>query len=61
MANIVPVDRARHAGKGWRHPPGYQFANKDAVVPLVSSEFPLAALALPIGFVEQSDLSYPSC
>ena len=59
MANIVPVDRARHAGKGWRHPPGYHFANKDAVVPLVSSEFPLAALALPIGFVEQSGFFVP--
>ena len=54
MANIVPVDRNRHAGKGWRHPTGYQFAQKDAVVSIVASEFPQAALALPIGFVEQS-------
>jgi SapC len=52
MVNIVPVDRARHAGKGWRHPTGYGFAKKDAVVAIVASEFARAALALPIGFVE---------
>ena len=59
MANIVPVDRTRHAGKGWRHPTGYQFAQKDAVVSIVASEFPQAALALPIGFVEQSGFFVP--
>lgn len=59
MANIVPVDRSRLAGKGWRRPAGYQFAQNDAVVSIVAAEFPQAALALPIGFVEQSGFFVP--
>ena len=59
MVNIVPVDRDRHEGKGWRHPAGYGFAKNDAVVPLVASEFAKAALTLPIGFVEQSGFFVP--
>jgi hypothetical protein len=59
MVNIVPVDRDRHAGKGWRRPANYNFAAKDPVVALVASEFLQAALALPIGFVEQSGFFVP--
>jgi hypothetical protein len=59
MVNIVPVDRERHAGKGWQRPKGYGFAKNEAVVALVASEFPKAALALPIGFVEQSGFFVP--
>ena len=54
MAKIVPVDRGRHGGKGWRHPAGYGFAAAYAVVPLGGSEFAYAVPAMPIGFVEQS-------
>lgn len=59
MVNIVPVDRERLAGKGWRRPAGYSFAKNDAVISLVASEFPKAALSLPIGFVEQSGFFVP--
>ena len=59
MVNIVPVDFRRHSRKGWRRPVGYKFAEKDSVVALVASEFPRAALALPIGFVEQSGFFVP--
>jgi hypothetical protein len=59
MVNIVPVDRERLAGKGWRRPTGYNFAKNDAVIALVASEFPQAALTLPIGFVEQSGFFVP--
>lgn len=59
MANMVPVDRERLAGKGWRRAAGYSFAKNDAVVSLVASEFPKAALTLPIGFVEQSGFFVP--
>ena len=48
MVNIVPVDFKRHARKGWRRPIGYKFAAKDAVIALVASEFPRAALSLPM-------------
>ena len=57
MVSIVPVDRERLAGKGWLRPPGYSFAKSEAVVALVAAEFANAALALPIGFVEQSGFS----
>lgn len=59
MANMVPVDRERLAGKGWRRAAGYGFAKNDAVISLVASEFPKAALTLPIGFVEQSGFFVP--
>jgi hypothetical protein len=59
MVNVVPVDRERLAGKGWRRPAGYSFAKSEAVVALVASEFAKAALALPIGFVEQSGFFVP--
>jgi hypothetical protein len=59
MANIVVLDRKRHAGKGWRHPVGYSFASTEAAVALVASEFARAALALPIAFVEHADFFVP--
>jgi hypothetical protein len=54
MANIVPVTRERHAGKGWRGPANFSFAAEVTVVPLGWSEFPHAAAAMPIGFIEQA-------
>lgn len=59
MVSIVPVDRERLAGKGWLRPAGYSFAKSEAVVALVATEFANAALALPIGFVEQSGFFVP--
>jgi hypothetical protein len=53
MAKLVAVDRERHAGKGWRQPTGYGFAATQAVTPLMGAEFAKAALAMPIGFIEQ--------
>jgi hypothetical protein len=59
MAKIVPVDRERHVGKGWRRPRGYGFAAADALAPLGGSEFTHAVLAMPIGFVEKSGRYMP--
>ena len=46
MAKLVPVDRERHAGKGWRQPTGYGFAATQAVTPLMGAEFAKAAVAI---------------
>jgi hypothetical protein len=54
MVKIIPVDKERHAGKGWRRPVGYGFVAADALVPLGGSEFANAVPAMPIGFVETS-------
>jgi SapC len=59
MVKIVPVDRQRHAGKGWRRPSGCLFAAADALAPLVGLEFARAAGTLPIAFVEQSGRHQP--
>jgi len=59
MAKIVPVDRERHAAKGWRRPQGYDFAAADVLAPLGESEFAQAVLAMPIGFVEKSGHHVP--
>jgi hypothetical protein len=52
MVNIVPVDKERHAGKGWVRPVGYNFAAGDTLAPLSGSELAQAVAAMPIGFVE---------
>jgi hypothetical protein len=59
MVKIVPVDRQRHAGKGWRRPSGCLFAATDALASLVGSEFTRAAGTLPIAFIEQSGRYQP--
>ena len=59
MVNIVPLDRERHAGKGWRPSQGYAFAATQALVPLTSAEFATAAVAMPIAFIEQSGRYLP--
>ena len=59
MVNIVPLDRERHSGKGWRPSHGYTFVAKQALVPLTSAEFGAAAVAMPIAFIEQSGRYMP--
>ena len=59
MANIVPVSASHHAGKAWRRPASYAFAAPQALVPLVAPEFPKAALAMPIAFIEQAGQYVP--
>lgn len=59
MTNFVPVNRAQHAGKGWRRPAGFAHAATEAIVPLVGAEFGKAAMAMPIAFVAQSGRYQP--
>jgi len=59
MVNMVPLDRARHAGKGFRRGTGYGFVARDSVVPLGWSEFALAGPAMPIGFMQQGENYVP--
>jgi len=54
MVNIVPVDRDRHAGKGWRHSQDYSFAAQLVSVRLVGAELASAAVAMPVAFIEHS-------
>lgn len=54
MVNLVPVDRQRHAGKGWRQKGGYSFVAEQALVPIIGAEFARTAVAMPIGFIEHS-------
>jgi hypothetical protein len=53
MVNIVPLDKGRHAGKGWLRPVGYDFAAGDTLIPLSGSEFSHAVAAMPVGFIER--------
>jgi len=59
MANLVPVERERHAGKGWRQPKDCAFAATHAVVPLLGVEFAKAAMSMPIAFIEKSGRYLP--
>ena len=60
MTNIVPIDRGRHGGKGWRPSQGYAFAATQSVVPLVGGEFASAAVAMPIAFVQHDGRFVPA-
>jgi hypothetical protein len=55
MANIVAVDREKHAGKGWRAPANFLFAQSQALIPLVGQEITRAAVAMPIAFFQPSE------
>lgn len=59
MVNIVPVDPARYANKGWRRPTSYAFVASEPVLPIGASELFDVAVAMPIGFVERSDRYVP--
>lgn len=59
MVSIVPVDRGRHIGKGWRSSQGYAFAATQALVPLVGAEFANAAVVMPISFVQHDGRYVP--
>jgi len=59
MPNLVPLSRDRHAGKGWRRLDSYAFAAHTALVPLVASELPKAAMSLPIAFIRQDEHYVP--
>ena len=54
MVSIVPVNRDRHAGKGWRHSRDYSFAAQLVSVRLVGAELASAAVAMPVAFIEHS-------
>jgi SapC len=58
MTNLVQVSRDRFANKGWKRPKDYTFAASEAVVGLVWSEIPAAALAMPIAFMHQEPDTY---
>jgi SapC len=58
MTNLVEVSRDRFANKGWKRPKDYTFAASEAVVGLVWSEIPAAALAMPVAFMHQEPDTY---
>jgi hypothetical protein len=58
MTNLVQVSRDRFANKGWKRPKDYTFAASEAVVGLVWSEIPAAALAMPVAFMHQEPDTY---
>jgi hypothetical protein len=60
MAALEPISSERHAGKGWRAPRDFAFVAKQATVPLILSEFSVAALSMPIGFIERGGHYVPA-
>ena len=59
MSTMMPITRERHEAKRWLRPTNYGFSSRDTVVPLVLSELPRAALAMPIGFVSHEEQYLP--
>jgi len=48
----MPITREDYTARRWLRPTSYAFAAKDTVAPLLASELPRAALAMPIGFID---------
>ncbi|NMG56055.1 SapC family protein [Aromatoleum aromaticum] len=59
MANIQPVNFAKHGKKRWQHFSSYAFAARTSVVPLMLTEVRSAASAFPIGFVKHQNNCFP--
>ncbi|WP_006788240.1 SapC family protein [Thiorhodospira sibirica] len=49
---LKTVSIQQHAAMMWQKPTSYEFARTHAVVPLVASEVPKAALAAPVGLLQ---------
>jgi len=58
MPQIALVSPARHAQRRWQRPVDYRFAAQDALVTLSAQEMPLAATALPLGFLRTSESTW---
>lgn len=59
MPNYVPVSKENHASKRWKRYESYAYAMSQHVLGLVAAELPKAALAFPIGFVQQNSEFFP--
>ena len=60
MANLVPLDKARHSGKGWLRPIGYNVRCRETLWrPSALLNSPHAVPALPIGFIERGGHYFP--
>jgi len=51
MANLQAISKEHYADKKWQLNPGYLFAAKDAVCPIVLQELPNAMANMPIAFM----------
>lgn len=56
---IVPISRARHAGRKWRPYADYGFARGRTLVPLVAAEVPVAAGSFPVVFITEGQGCHP--
>ena len=54
-AAYTPLSASRHADKRWLRDGRYQFAKRDALMPLQAMELPQAMLALPLAFAADGD------
>ena len=59
MSQFVPVSYETHGSKKWRRFNSYDFASRDAVIPLAAQELPHAVMSLPIGFVPMGETFVP--
>lgn len=55
MARYVPLSRAQHGGMKWSRPRTFQFAAREAVVPVVSLEIAAVATEMPMAFVKDKE------
>jgi len=59
MAEIHAVSKERHATQFWKPYTSYAFAGKDTITPLVAQELPMAAMAIPVAFIQYEDVFVP--
>lgn len=60
MPNYQAITKTDFANQRWKRYDSYQFAAKDAVVPLVLQELPKACMSLPIAFIQQGEAFAPA-
>jgi hypothetical protein len=60
MAQLIPISRDLHSGQSWKRPTNLQFAAAHAITPLFAQELAAAAMAFPIGFIQQDGAYLPA-
>lgn len=56
---LIPLSPERHGARRWRRSASYAFAAERSVAPLAAAEMPRAAVAMPLGFLDNKGTFLP--
>lgn len=60
MSQFVPVSCETHGSKKWCRFTSYDFASREAIIPLAAQELPQAVMSLPVAFIPMGETFAPA-